>query len=85
VLPTAKTPVPGENPDFQQNRREADLPGALPPQGEEAGGERVTLDVEACPPAGEDGEDRTLGCALALLRAGSTDRFLAAVGSESRL
>jgi len=68
-----------------ESRREVDLPGALPPQGEEAKGGQVTLKVDACPPAGEDDKDQVLGCALALLRAGSTEGFLAAVGDGSRL
>lgn len=65
-----------ENPDF---KREADLPGALPEQGDHHYASKVTLDGKACPAVGKD-EDRELGCAIALLRAGSTDRFLASLG-----
>ncbi len=64
------------NPDF---KREADLPGAIPERGHHSQPSKMTLDGKACPAVGED-EDRELGCAITLLRAGSTDRFLAALG-----
>ena len=64
------------NPDF---KREADLPGALPERGHHSHTSKMTLDGKACPAVGED-EDRELGCAIALLRAGTTDRFLASLG-----
>jgi carboxyl-terminal processing protease len=65
-----------ENPDF---KREVDLPGALPERGRHNHASKMTLDGKVCPAVGED-EDRELGCAIALLRAGSTDRFLASLG-----
>jgi carboxyl-terminal processing protease len=65
-----------ENPEF---KREIDLPGALPERGEHSHASRMTLDGKSCPAVGEE-EDRELGCAIALLRAGSTDRFLASLG-----
>ncbi len=65
-----------DNPDF---KREVDLPGALPERGEHSHLSKMTLDGKACPAVGDD-EDRELGCAIALLRAGSTDRFLASLG-----
>jgi len=64
------------NPDF---KREADLPGALPERGHHSQASKMTLDGTSCPAVGKD-EDRELGCAMALLRAGSTDRFLASIG-----
>ncbi len=65
-----------ENPDL---KREVDLPGALPERGRHSHASKMTLDGKVCPAVGED-EDRELGCAIALLRAGSTDRFLASLG-----
>ncbi len=65
-----------DNPDF---KREADLPGALPERGHHGHSSKMTLDGKVCPAVGDD-EDRELGCAIALLRAGSTDRFLASLG-----
>ena len=60
-------------------RREADLPGVLradaPPS---SAGPRATVDENDCPAAG-DKDDRVLGCALAFLRAGSTEGFLATI------
>jgi len=64
------------NPEF---KREADLPGAIPERGHHSHPSKMTLDGKSCPAVGED-EDRELGCAIALLRAGSTDRFLASLG-----
>jgi carboxyl-terminal processing protease len=66
--------------DAGAGRREADLPGALPAQAEaEDGGAKVA--TGACPAVGER-EDRELGCAIAYLKSGSTDRFLASVGQR---
>lgn len=63
-------------------QREADLPGALP--GTAAGSTRTRASVSEsdCPAAGEK-EDRPLGCALAFLRAGSTENFLAQIRSRA--
>jgi carboxyl-terminal processing protease len=63
---------------------EADLPGALPAQAADQRAAQATLDVANCPAIGEE-KDRELGCAIAFLRAGSTDRFLASLGVRSRL
>ncbi len=61
-------------------RREADLPHALIVDGAETQKQaRATLAASACPPAGEDGEDLVLGCALSYLRLGSESAFLAEV------
>ena len=63
-------------------QREADLPGALP--GIAAGSTRTlaSLSESDCPAAGEK-EDRPLGCALAFLRAGSAETFLAQIRSRA--
>ena len=57
-------------------RREADLPGALAAVGDEEAHTHPKLSAEKCTPTG-DKEDRALGCALALIRAGSQAKFLA--------
>ena len=57
-------------------RREADLPGALAAVGDEEAHTHPKLPAENCTPVG-DKEDRALGCALALIRAGSQAKFLA--------
>ncbi len=67
--------------DDRKQLREADLPGALPERGEEHHSSRAELDAAACPAVGDKGkEDHELGCAIALLEAGSTARFLASLG-----
>jgi carboxyl-terminal processing protease len=60
-------------------RREADLPGALPSTTVAPDSTQARLDAADCPAAG-DNDDRQLGCALALLRAGSVGRFLTSLG-----
>jgi carboxyl-terminal processing protease len=64
-------------------KRESDLPGALPAVGDNGNGPSLlhTVPEKACPEAGEK-QDRGLGCALAFLNAGSTAKFLAALGSR---
>lgn len=59
-------------------RREADLPNALSAVGDDAAKPHPTLPEESCVPVGEK-EDRALGCALALIQAGSSADFLASV------
>jgi len=59
-------------------RREADLPGALAAVGDEESHPHPKLPAENCVPVGEK-EDRTLGCALALIHAGSQAKFLVSV------
>jgi carboxyl-terminal processing protease len=63
---------------------ESDLPGALPPQGETRHNSQGSVDVNACPAIGDNG-DRELGCAISLLQAGSPDNFLASLGVKARL
>ena len=65
-------------------RREADIPGALSAQealGEDVGAARPVVDESDCPLI-DGGEDRQLGCALALLRVGSRAEFLASIGEK---
>ena len=59
-----------------KRQREADLSGALPGEAGDQMRTRASLEESACPAAGKD-EDRALGCALAMLRAGSAEKFLA--------
>jgi carboxyl-terminal processing protease len=66
------------NDDESKLMREVDLPGAIPEEEHEHQASRMTLDGKACPAVGEN-QDRDLGCAIAFLRAGSTDRFLASL------
>jgi len=72
VLTPAKEPT--------NARREADLPGALPPEAKDAARaeSRPTVPEEACPPA-SDKDDKALGCALAYLTAGSATNFMATI------
>ena len=69
-----------------KQRRESDLPGALPALGKEKwkAKNRPTVPEDACPPVGEK-EDRQLGCALALLHAGSAKNFLAMIDGRPRI
>ena len=63
-----------------KRQREADLPGALPAEPANTGAMRATVSEADCPviKVGKR-EDRPLGCALAFLKAGSADKFLASV------
>ena len=70
--------------------READLPGALSSIRTAAVAQqlrpRATLPEAACPAnRKKDSEDRPLGCALALLNAGSTEKFLAFIKSRPQI
>ncbi len=66
---TAETPI---------RRREADLPGALAAVGVATKQTHPALSEENCPAVGPK-KDRGLGCALALLKAGSAEKFLASI------
>ncbi len=67
--------------EAEEREREADQPGfLLPPGRHEVRRARATVDEVVCTPVGER-KDRALGCALQLLRAGSTERFLALTGA----
>jgi carboxyl-terminal processing protease len=61
-----------------KRRHEADLPGALSAVGKDQAMTEPLPQVreDACPPIGEK-KDRGLGCAMALLHAGSAKKFLA--------
>jgi carboxyl-terminal processing protease len=65
--------------EIKNPRREADLPGALPSTTVVPDSTQARLDAADCPAAGEN-DDRQLGCALALLRAGSVGSFLKSLG-----
>ncbi len=67
-------------------QREADLPGALPAVNGEDKGPGASVREENCPAIGEgDKADRQLGCALLLLKSGSTEKFLAAAASRRNM
>ncbi|CCQ74141.1 S41 family peptidase [Magnetospira sp. QH-2] len=72
----AKTEAEAEE---HRARREADLPNALKVDHGQERQAKVTLSEDRCPPAGEEGKDKALGCALAYLHSGSTPGFLTAV------
>jgi carboxyl-terminal processing protease len=65
-------------------RYESDLPGAIAAVGKEQKHESASLPEQNCLPVG-DKEDRTLGCALALLHAASTQEFLASMSKSMGL
>jgi carboxyl-terminal processing protease len=62
----------------EKRRSEASLPHALPASFAGTPKTRATVDSAACPKLSKE-EDPLLGCALSYLRAGSDDRFLAAL------
>ena len=64
----------------QDLTRESDLPHALPATDEGLDSADARINVEACPALG-DREDRALGCAVDLLKAGSLGAFLSKSGS----
>lgn len=59
-----------------ENRTESSLPGALPAEDDSSEIRLSEVSVETCSEIGE-AKDRELGCAVALLQAGSTAKFLA--------
>ena len=67
-----------------KRQRESDLPGALPAVAVRKPNTRLTLNETDCPAVGEK-KDRALGCALALLRAGSQKEFLASIGAHKSM
>jgi carboxyl-terminal processing protease len=67
-----------------KQKREADLPGAIPSVFVDVGRPQATLTDSECPAIGE-AKDRQLGCALEFLHAGSTEKFLAALGLHHSL
>ncbi len=89
VIPDIHLSVPEAQP-AKKRRREADLPGALASTRAAMAVQqmrpRAALPESACPADREkDIEDRPLGCALALLNAGSTERFLALIQSRPQI
>lgn len=76
--------VPGKKPSSRQ--READLPGAIPGENAVENDNAAAISDSVCPaiqggsPRVAAEGDRTLGCAVAFLEAGSKQKFLAAYG-----
>ena len=67
-----------------KRQRESDLPGALPAVAVKKPDTHLTLKETDCPAVGEK-KDRALGCALALLRAGSQKEFLVSIGAHKSM
>ncbi|MSO93803.1 MAG: S41 family peptidase [Rhodospirillales bacterium] len=65
-------------------KREADLPRAIRPLGGADGHVHRKVREQECPAVGEK-QDRPLGCALALLKAGSVESFLAGHGRQGAM
>jgi carboxyl-terminal processing protease len=81
VVPDIRLILPTEADDAPH---EADLPGAFPADRDADLAAGTAVDAAACEPVGE-AQDRAIGCAVAYLRAGSTDRFLALMKDQPRL
>ena len=62
--------------------READLPGSIHAQSNDANKSAAHLDIGSCPGAGIDKKDKELGCAIAYINSSSTDAFLANMGGS---
>ena len=75
--------------DKLKRKHEADLPGALKAVDKAQTQSSRSVKEMNCPPAIDvkrgGKKDYGLGCALAFLRAGSTDGFLAAVGANTAM
>ncbi len=89
VVPDISLTVP-ETEAATKRRREADLPGALPGARRTVVAQqtrpRASLPESVCPADRErGGEDRPLGCAMAFLNAGSTQKFLALIKSRPQI
>ena len=67
-----------------KTRRESDLPGALPAQRKADQASNFSVITEECPEAGPK-KDKQLGCALAFLAAGSTEKFMASYRQRSQM
>jgi carboxyl-terminal processing protease len=67
--------------DKGKRQRESDLAGSLPARSTAAERTRASVSESRCPAAGEK-KDRELGCALAMLRAGSPEKFLASAAAR---
>lgn len=76
--------LPAKDKDAEQEPHEVDLPGALPARDPVRQMAETSVDTQMCPPVGPT-KDREIGCAMAYLKAGSTDRFLAAIKAQPRL
>jgi carboxyl-terminal processing protease len=75
----------GDADDGLPETHEKDLPGALAASVAEMVTAASSVDVTACATVDDAVEDRALGCAVAFLRAGSSDRFIASLAGQQRL
>ena len=84
VAPDILLTVKDEGKDKDKRQREADLPGALPAVSKGQTQTSAALEETDCPSVVVKGDkkDYQLGCALALLSAGSTENFLASIGAR---
>lgn len=71
--------------DADAATHEADLPGAIVPAPIGSQSTSPAVNPSTCPARADAADDRPLGCALELIRAGSTDRFVAALAGHDRL
>ena len=76
--------LPTKGKQQEEEPHEVDLPGAFPARESARQTAETTVDSEGCPPVGA-AKDREIGCAMAYLKAGSTDQFLAAIKLQPRL
>lgn len=81
VPPAADTSKPTTNIAAESRRREADLPGAIAAVGSGLARRHGSVPDSRCRPVGEK-KDRQVGCAVELLQAGSTGKFLATIGAR---
>ena len=78
--------VPKKAKDEPEIKHEADLPGAITVDEHDNRTARASVPEDLCPVIkANDRDDPVLGCALAYLKAGSTERFIAAIDSGSAL
>ena len=72
-----------EDADAPARKREADLPGSIPPSAASDDAMTPKIQEETCPNAGDDGKDKFLGCALAYLQAGTMEAFMRRFGGRT--
>jgi carboxyl-terminal processing protease len=75
----------GDADDGVPETHEKDLPGALAGSVAEMVTAVSSVDAKACATVDDAAEDRALGCAVAFIRAGSSDQFFASLAGQQRL
>ena len=90
-LPSGRTiQGAGVDPDIivggGEGKREVDLPNAL--KAADQAGKIIAsqnLNVDRCPPAGNEKKDKLLGCAVMFLNSGSHENFMALINARKNL